>query len=155
MIRRSVMLVLAALLLASGALAEGWEDVPVEQFLTAVREPRTSPYWAKMEGEVRHMEKKTRKTWRSTIEFRMNVAEDSVEAQLQFAGRERYRTRQVYAEGLAGQRVTEEVAPGGRGRAQYRGSDWNIENVGDSAIIAGAGARVVEVDGLTLKVEAE
>ena len=51
--------------------------------------------------------------------------------------------------------VAEEVAAGGRGRAQYRGSDWNIQNVGESAITAGAGARVVEVDGLTLKVEAE
>ena len=52
-------------------------------------------------------------------------------------------------------KVAEEVAPGGRGRAEYRGSDWNIHNVGDSAIPAGDPAKVVEVDGLTLKVEAE
>ncbi len=51
--------------------------------------------------------------------------------------------------------VSDEVAPGGRGRAQYRGSDWNIQNVGESAIGAGATAKVVEVDGLTLKVKAE
>jgi membrane protein implicated in regulation of membrane protease activity len=51
--------------------------------------------------------------------------------------------------------VGEEVAPGGRGRAQYRGSDWNIQNVGESAIAAGAAAKVVEVDSLTLKVVAE
>lgn len=51
--------------------------------------------------------------------------------------------------------VSEEVAPGGRGRAQYRGSDWNIQNVGESAIAAGGAAKVVEVDSLTLKVEAE
>ena len=51
--------------------------------------------------------------------------------------------------------VAGEVAPGARGRAQYRGSDWNIQNVGESAISAGARAKVVEVDGLTLKVEAE
>ncbi len=51
--------------------------------------------------------------------------------------------------------VSEDVAPGGRGRAQYRGSDWNVQNVGESAITAGAPAKVVEVDGLTLKVEAE
>ncbi|MDJ0906067.1 MAG: NfeD family protein [Woeseiaceae bacterium] len=51
--------------------------------------------------------------------------------------------------------VSEDVAPGGRGRAQYRGSDWNIQNVGESAIAAGAPAKVVEVDGLTLNVEAE
>ena len=51
--------------------------------------------------------------------------------------------------------VSDEIAPGARGRAQYRGSDWNIQNVGESAIAAGASAKVVEVDGLTLKVEAE
>ena len=51
--------------------------------------------------------------------------------------------------------VSDEISPGGRGRAQYRGSDWNIQNVGASAISAGAHAKVVEVDGLTLKVEAE
>jgi membrane protein implicated in regulation of membrane protease activity len=51
--------------------------------------------------------------------------------------------------------VAEEIEAGGRGRAQYRGSDWNIQNVGDSAIAAGGAAKVVEVDGLTLKVAAE
>ena len=52
-------------------------------------------------------------------------------------------------------KVSEEVAPGGRGRAAYRGSDWNVQNVGESSIVAGSHARIVEVDGLTLKVEAE
>ena len=52
-------------------------------------------------------------------------------------------------------KVAAQIAPGARGRAAYRGSDWNIENVGESAITAGSDARVVEVDGLTLKVEAE
>ena len=51
--------------------------------------------------------------------------------------------------------VEDEIAAGGRGRAQYRGSDWNIKNIGDSPIAAGSHAKVVEVDGLTLKVEAE
>ncbi len=51
--------------------------------------------------------------------------------------------------------VSEDVAPGGRGRAEYRGSDWNIQNIGASALDAGAHAKVVEVDGLTLKVEAD
>lgn len=51
--------------------------------------------------------------------------------------------------------VSDAIAPGGRGRAKYRGTDWNIQNVGESAITAGAPAKVVEVDGLTLKVEAE
>ena len=52
-------------------------------------------------------------------------------------------------------KVAEEIAPGARGRAEYRGSDWNIENVGESAIAAGGDAKIVDVDGLTLKVEAE
>jgi len=52
-------------------------------------------------------------------------------------------------------KVAEEVAPGGRGRAEYRGSDWNVHNVGESPVASGSHAKVVEVDGLTLKVEAE
>ena len=51
--------------------------------------------------------------------------------------------------------VTDEVLPGGDGRAKYRGSEWTIRNVGESAISAGARAKVVQVDGLTLHVEAE
>ena len=52
-------------------------------------------------------------------------------------------------------KVSDDIAPGDRGRAEYRGSDWNINNVGESPISAGSHAKVVEVDGLTLKVEAE
>jgi membrane protein implicated in regulation of membrane protease activity len=52
-------------------------------------------------------------------------------------------------------KVAEEIAPGGRGRAEYRGSDWNVHNVGESPVAAGSHAKVVEVDGLTLNVEAE
>ena len=52
-------------------------------------------------------------------------------------------------------KVAEEIAPGGRGRAEYRGSDWNVQNTGESPVAAGSHAKVVEVDGLTLKVEAE
>ena len=51
--------------------------------------------------------------------------------------------------------VTDEVLPGGDGRAKYRGSEWTIRNVGENAISAGARAKVVQVDGLTLHVEAE
>lgn len=51
--------------------------------------------------------------------------------------------------------VTDEVLPGGNGRAKYRGSEWTIRNVGEGAISAGARAKVVAVDGLTLHVEAE
>jgi membrane protein implicated in regulation of membrane protease activity len=51
--------------------------------------------------------------------------------------------------------VTNEVLPGANGRAKYRGSEWTIRNVGESAISAGARAKVVQVEGLTLHVEAE
>ena len=51
--------------------------------------------------------------------------------------------------------VTDEVSPGGDGRAKYRGSEWTVRNVGEAAISAGARAKVVKVDGLTLHVEAE
>ena len=62
-----------------------------------------------------------------------------------------------YREPLSGVTLTvaEELAAGSEGRAQYRGSDWTIRNVGDAAISAGQRARVVEVDGLTLHVTAE
>lgn len=51
--------------------------------------------------------------------------------------------------------ITDDVEPGGTSRAEYRGSDWTIRNVGDVTINAGSRAKVVEVDGLTLRVEAE
>ena len=51
--------------------------------------------------------------------------------------------------------VTEDLEPGATGRAEYRGSEWTIRNVGNAAISGGSRAKVVEVDGLTLKIEAE
>ena len=51
--------------------------------------------------------------------------------------------------------VDEELAPGAEARLEYRGTKWTARNVGDAAIAAGARATVVEVDGLTLRIEAE
>jgi membrane protein implicated in regulation of membrane protease activity len=51
--------------------------------------------------------------------------------------------------------VKEDLEPGATGRAEYRGSEWTIRNVGNAAISGGSRAKVVEVDGLTLKIEAE
>ena len=58
---------------------------------------------------------------------------------------------------IAGDSITvaDEVLPGGDARTEYRGSEWTIRNVGNSAIGAGTRAKVVKVDGLTLHVEAE
>ena len=51
--------------------------------------------------------------------------------------------------------VEDDLAPGNDARAKYRGSEWTVRNVGDSAISAGDRARVVKADGVTLHVEAE
>ena len=52
-------------------------------------------------------------------------------------------------------KVDEELAPGDEMRLEYRGTRWTARNVGDAAIAAGTRATVVEVDGLTLRIEAE
>lgn len=52
-------------------------------------------------------------------------------------------------------RIIDELAPGADGRTEYRGSKWNVVNVGSAPIAAGTRARVVEVDGLTLHVSAD
>ena len=64
---------------------------------------------------------------------------------------------QGFADTISGGSVTatDEVLPGADGRAKYRGSEWTIRNVGERAISSGARAKVVQVDGLTLHVEAE
>lgn len=66
-------------------------------------------------------------------------------------------TAEGYPEPLNGEsvRIVEELAPGGEARIDYRGTKWNVRNTGQSAIGAGARAKVVKVDGLTLHVEAE
>jgi len=51
--------------------------------------------------------------------------------------------------------VAEDLPPGRDARAEYRGTEWTIRNVGASAIGAGTRAKVVKVDGLTLHVEAQ
>ena len=62
-----------------------------------------------------------------------------------------------YPDSLSGDSITvsEDLPAGAEGRSEYRGTLWTVRNVGDSAIAAGSRAKVVEVDGLTLKVSAE
>jgi len=62
-----------------------------------------------------------------------------------------------FRETLAGNSVNvkAELAPGAETRLDYRGTKWTARNVGDAPIPAGARATVVEVDGLTLRIEAE
>ena len=58
---------------------------------------------------------------------------------------------------IAGQsvKIDQDLEPGGHGRTEYRGSKWNVHNVGEQSITGGARAKVVKVDGLTLHVVAE
>jgi len=51
--------------------------------------------------------------------------------------------------------VSADLAAGDTARAAYRGTDWTIRNVGEATIVGGSRAKVVDVDGLTLNVEAE
>ena len=49
--------------------------------------------------------------------------------------------------------VDEDVAPGRRTRVRLQGTQWTAVNAGWESIAAGAEARVVEVDGVELRIE--
>lgn len=51
--------------------------------------------------------------------------------------------------------IQESLAAGSESRIEFRGTKWTVRNAGTAVIPAGARARVVKVDGLTLHVEAE
>jgi len=51
--------------------------------------------------------------------------------------------------------VINDLAPGADTRAEYRGTNWTVRNVGDTLISGGTRAVVVKVDGLTLLVSGE
>jgi membrane protein implicated in regulation of membrane protease activity len=48
-----------------------------------------------------------------------------------------------------------DIAPGGHGRAEMRGSTWNVRNVATVPIAAGQRCRVVMVEGLVLDIRPE
>ena len=48
--------------------------------------------------------------------------------------------------------VDEEVAPGGRTRVRLQGTEWTAVNVGPGPIARGAGAVVVDTDGVALEI---
>lgn len=62
-----------------------------------------------------------------------------------------------YPETISGETVdlVDELSPGSEVRAEYRGTNWTVRNVGSELISAGTRAKVVKVDGLTLHVVAE
>ena len=49
--------------------------------------------------------------------------------------------------------VKENVRQGGRTRVRLRGTQWTAVNVGPAPIAAGTDARVVEADGVDLRIE--
>ena len=49
--------------------------------------------------------------------------------------------------------VREEVLQGGHTRVRLRGTQWTAVNIGPAPIAAGAGARVVAVEGVDLKIQ--
>lgn len=51
--------------------------------------------------------------------------------------------------------LLEDVAPGGIGKAELRGTSWSVKNDGPQTLSSGMRVSVVRVDGLTLWVRAE
>lgn len=51
--------------------------------------------------------------------------------------------------------ITEDLAAGNESRTEFRGTKWTVRNTGPGLIPAGARAKVVKVEGLTLHVVAE
>jgi len=52
-------------------------------------------------------------------------------------------------------RVSSDLAAGAEGRAELRGSEWTIRNVGAETILGGTRVRVIKTDGVILHVEAD
>jgi membrane protein implicated in regulation of membrane protease activity len=51
--------------------------------------------------------------------------------------------------------VTEDVPPGGVGKAEMRGATWSARSTGDELLAKGRRCRVERVEGLTLWLRAE
>ena len=62
-----------------------------------------------------------------------------------------------FRDGVAGEvvRIDNELSPGSDARAQIRGTDWTVLNVGSQTIAAGTKAKVLKADGLTLHVSSD
>ena len=62
-----------------------------------------------------------------------------------------------YPEPLNGEsvQIIEALEPGAEARIDYRGTKWNVRNIGQTAIEGGTRAVIAKVEGLTLHVEAE
>jgi membrane protein implicated in regulation of membrane protease activity len=72
-------------------------------------------------------------------------------------GRLRMRENGEPVDSLVGEVATPaaDIAPGGHGRAELRGSTWNVRNVAAVPVAAGQRCRVVIVQGLVLDIRPE
>jgi membrane protein implicated in regulation of membrane protease activity len=72
-------------------------------------------------------------------------------------GRLRMRENGEPVDSLVGEVATpsSDIAPGGHGRAELRGSTWNVRNVAAVPVAAGQRCRVVTVQGLVLNIRPE
>ena len=72
-------------------------------------------------------------------------------------GRLRMRDDSEPVDSLVGEVATpsSEIGPGGHGRAELRGSTWNVRNVAAVPVAAGQRCRVVTVQGLVLDIRPE
>jgi len=64
---------------------------------------------------------------------------------------------EIVAENVESERavVLDEIAPGGRGRVELRGSRWTAVNESDRTIAAGSSVRVINAEGVVLHVRPE
>jgi membrane protein implicated in regulation of membrane protease activity len=64
--------------------------------------------------------------------------------------------RKIVVDSLVGEQATtyEEIAPGGNGRAELRGTTWSARNVGETSLARGQRCTVTAVEGLILHVRA-
>jgi len=63
----------------------------------------------------------------------------------------------VFKEGVTGDlvEIKDDLAPGSSGRLEFRGSVWNVKNVGSQLIPAGAKVEVLKTEGLTMHVSSD
>ncbi|WP_447600613.1 NfeD family protein [Nitrospira sp. Nam80] len=61
------------------------------------------------------------------------------------------------ADGVIGEMalIQEDLAPGAYGKAELRGTVWNVKNTGTVPLTKGQRGRVIQVEGLTLQIERE
>ena len=62
-----------------------------------------------------------------------------------------------FKEGVAGEtvKIIDDLAAGGSSKVEFRGSTWNVKNVGSETISAGENVVVRESEGLTLNVSSD